>query len=409
MSETPKVLLVVGDWPEPTNVGGRQRTNLMWNALRSFAQTHLLVLRPVWEKPSEASERVKAAGNVHTATFTPRGARGGWGLVRGLSPKLIDRLAHNLGSRRVDYAPDPGIAPVFQDLHARFGFDVIVSRYLLTIAKCGALNAAPCVVDVDDLDTQVYNSRILTARGWRRAVLQHHKRQLDEIVPKMLERCVHRWVVASEDMKTIGDQRTSILPNIPFSMPSSVGPSPEGSQEALIVASWTHQINCDGVSRFLRSSWPQVLKRVPGARLRLVGSGMPESLRDEWARVPRVDVIGLVDDLAAEYARARVCLVPLYEGGGSKIKLLEALAHGRAVVTTHHSLRGYDHVLHDGDSVRAASTDEDFAAGVADVLGDPSLADRLGARGRDIVRANFSRERFFSIVRRDVEAVLARS
>ncbi|MFA6044165.1 MAG: glycosyltransferase [Phycisphaerales bacterium] len=409
MSQELKVLMVAGEWPEPTNAGGRQRTNLLWNALRSCAHTHLLLQNPATDAPAGVAERLKAAGNVHFSPLTRRGARGAWRLARPLSPRIVDRLAHNLGSRRVDYAPDPGVAPAFDELHARVKFDVVVSRYLLPLARCGALGKVRCIVDVDDLDTQVYQSRIEVSRGWRRAMLQHHLNQLQEIVPGMLARCAHRWVITTEDLATIGADHTSILPNIPFNMPGGTGPVPAGSQDAMIVASWTHRINWLGVARFLKNSWPEVLRRAPKARLRLVGSGMSDALRQEWSRLPGVDVIGTVDDLSAEYARAAVCLVPLFEGGGSKIKVLEALAFGRPVVVTHHSLRGYNHVLREGESLLAASDDEGFAIAVAELLGDPVRAATLAETGQRLVRTHFSRDEFFSIVRRDLVAAAART
>jgi glycosyltransferase involved in cell wall biosynthesis len=69
-------------------------------------------------------------------------------------------------------------------------------------------------------------------------------------------------------------------------------------------------------------------------------------LRREWQAVGGVEVLGHVEDLAAVYAKSRAVVVPMYDGGGTKIKVLEALAHNRCVLLTRYAHRGYEHTLH---------------------------------------------------------------
>ena len=86
------------------------------------------------------------------------------------------------------------------------------------------------------------------------------------------------------------------------------------------------------------------------ARLRLVGGGDWARSLDGIAAADRIDTPGFVADIGAAYASARLVICPLTEGGGSKVKLVEACAYGRPIVATSHSVRGFapqltDHIL----------------------------------------------------------------
>jgi glycosyltransferase involved in cell wall biosynthesis len=177
------------------------------------------------------------------------------------------------------------------------------------------------------------------------------------------------------------------------------------SRTLLVVASWTHRVNREGVDQFLAEVWPRIRETAPEAQLRLVGSGMSEELRERWKR-PGVTPVGRVEDLGQEYARAAICLAPLYEGGGSKIKVLEALAYRRACVVTGHALRGYAHLLKPGESALVADDAGEFAAACVSLLNDPARRSAMAQRGHGLVREHFSQAAFTRIVHEAVERVL---
>lgn len=105
--------------------------------------------------------------------------------------------------------------------------------------------------------------------------------------------------------------------------------SPPDSRSCLFVGNGTMH-NVDGLSWFLAEIWPTVRRRTPDAVLRVAGAVGSQMSTD----APGVELVGIVGDLDAEYDRAAVVIVPLRAGSGLKVKLAEALAHGRAVVTT---------------------------------------------------------------------------
>ena len=101
----------------------------------------------------------------------------------------------------------------------------------------------------------------------------------------------------------------------------------------MFVASFGYMPNVDAAVWFVRAVWPALRARLPRAKLWLVGRDPPASIIALRHR-PGVTVTGGVPDLAPLYARASLALVPLRAGGGTRIKLLEALGQGVPVVAT---------------------------------------------------------------------------
>lgn len=144
--------------------------------------------------------------------------------------------------------------------------------------------------------------------------------------------------------------------------------------------------NTDGILFFLRSAWPTLKGLYPSARLRIVGP-KPPAIIAEWAD-PSVEVVGFVDDIRTEIARAAAIIVPLRIGGGTRLKVLEAMALAKAVVSTTLGAEGID--AENGRDILLADDGPGLARQVASVLGDPAIARRLGDGARRLVVERYS-------------------
>jgi glycosyltransferase involved in cell wall biosynthesis len=142
--------------------------------------------------------------------------------------------------------------------------------------------------------------------------------------------------------------------------------------------------NRDGLTRFLREGWAAVPAGHSGARLRVVGSGPLEAIREAATGLENVEIAGLVDDIAAEIAAAQVVVVPVWTGGGTRIKVLEAMAAARPIVGTSVGVERIG--FSDGDHGLLRETPAELATGVVELLADPERAFRQGAAARDQVR-----------------------
>jgi len=130
--------------------------------------------------------------------------------------------------------------------------------------------------------------------------------------------------------------------------------------------------NVDAVDYFCREVWPNILQRVPTARFRVVGRN-PNPLIQALAS-DNVEVTGMVPSVVEHLHEAAVVIVPLRVGGGTRLKIYEAMAMGRAVVSTTIGAEGLD--VHDGRDIILADNPGKFADTVAELL------DNDGLRGR---------------------------
>lgn len=144
--------------------------------------------------------------------------------------------------------------------------------------------------------------------------------------------------------------------------------------------------NSDALAFFLDQVWPRVLATHPAVRLRILGRRPPAWLAAR--RAPGVEIGGFVEDLRPAIAAAGAVIVPLRLGGGTRLKILEAMAMARPIVSTALGAEGID-VAH-GRELLLADGAEGFAAGIGRLLDDPALGARLGRAARALVERRYS-------------------
>ena len=147
---------------------------------------------------------------------------------------------------------------------------------------------------------------------------------------------------------------------------------------AVYVANYTWPPSADGARNLLTNLWPGIHERVPSARLLLVGPGMDDGLRRLVTETDGAAETGYVEDLEGLYADADLVLCPLRFGGGSKLKMLEALRRGLPIVAFPPCVDGIP--LDNPGAVRVCGTDEAFVEAAAALLTDPALRAELARR-----------------------------
>ena len=144
--------------------------------------------------------------------------------------------------------------------------------------------------------------------------------------------------------------------------------------------------NIDAMLWFGAEVWPQIKAARPNTRWWIVGQ-KPSPRLDGLRADPMVIITGAVDDIRAEIGRAAVYIAPLRVGGGTRFKLLEAMAMRRAIVTTSLGCEGFE--VEDGREMIVANAPEAFARGVLGLLADPARRAALGERGHAFVRESY--------------------
>lgn len=172
---------------------------------------------------------------------------------------------------------------------------------------------------------------------------------------------------------------------VPMSFPVADEPQPGNDAEILFVGSNTEP-NVAGLKWFFENCWPQILEAVPNVSLTIAGSvssgmsGVPQ---------PRsVQYLGVVDDLASLYERAGVVISPLTFGSGLKVKLIEALALGKAMVATSITLQGVEEIAK--HAVLQADHADEFADAIVSLTRNKTMRLKIGASALRVAKTHFS-------------------
>ncbi len=137
--------------------------------------------------------------------------------------------------------------------------------------------------------------------------------------------------------------------------------------------------NHEAMAFFIGKILPLIRREIPGARLAIVGPRPPEALR-AMAAGAHVDVVDDPGDARGHIARAALCVVPLQVGAGTRVKILEAMAMGKAIVSTRVGCEGLG--LVEGRDIAVADGPRDFAAAAVALLRDRRRAGAMGAAAR---------------------------
>jgi glycosyltransferase involved in cell wall biosynthesis len=158
----------------------------------------------------------------------------------------------------------------------------------------------------------------------------------------------------------------------------------------VFIGNFVHPPNVDAAIRLTDSIFPAVRARVPEAMLRIVGAQPPPEL---LARArDGIDVTGRVPDVVPWLNAAALVVAPLRVGGGMRVKVVEALAHGKAVVASPRALEGLS--LTDGVEAAVADIDDEFVTRIVSLLESPEARGAMARNARKWACDNLGDERW---------------
>jgi glycosyltransferase involved in cell wall biosynthesis len=230
------------------------------------------------------------------------------------------------------------------------------------------------------LDRRLYNTL-----DWRK--LRREERQ----AWRRLDGCT---VTSARDeqlvRRDVPTARTAVVPNavdVDFFRPSNGGRVTD-PMSLLFFGAGNYHPNRDGLLFFIREILPRLKARYPGIKLRILGPSVPTEIEARGG--DNIEIVGLVDDIRPHLERATVIIVPLRIGGGTRFKILEAMAMGKAIVSTTVGAEGID-VRH-GSEILLGDQPEAFAMQIGRLLDDAALRQRLGAAARILAERSYTWE-----------------
>lgn len=262
-----------------------------------------------------------------------------------------------------------------------------------TYVALGAEVDAPAVVDLDDLEDvkllralragSLYGQRLRSRRQACRAALEllgeaTAWRRLQQRITREVRTVV---VTNSIERRRLGAPNVEVVPNTcppPSKLPCSRRHSPRPT--VTFQGNLTYAPNVEACRELATRIAPLVRAEVPDLQVRLVGEA--DERVEALADTPRVIVTGQVEDMSMELCATHIVVVPLRYASGTRIKILEAFVHERAVISTSIGAEGID--ARDGRHLLVRDRVEDLAAACVHLLRNQRIRSSLAARGREL-------------------------
>jgi len=393
-----RILFLTPEVPHPPDSGGRLKTGTVLDYLRRDHQLTVLCFR---RRPLDDAQSRWATGFSRFRTLS---------LNRGRDPLTLARSYRASVPLSIERNRLPAMAAMVAEEMSATSFDAafvdhwLMAQYLPDSFRGVRLlheHNAEYVV----WERQASRSRNPLAK-WEAVRVRKYEAQIVSRFDRVF--CVSEADRAALIALGAEGARVGILPNVPD---AALLEAPElrfGDAGTVInyfgTLSW--QPNIDGLVRLLTEVFPLVRERLPEARFLLAGRDAPSSLQKLARRTRGVEFLGGVEDAGPLYRRARVLVEATTTGGGTKLKVLNALARGLPVVASPEAAEGLD--VSDGENILIARGDVAMAECVLRLLGDETLWQRLSTGGRSLVREQYVADVAFAALEEALSGVPTR-
>lgn len=261
----------------------------------------------------------------------------------------------------------------------------------------------PMAFDMDDVEHVSFRRRIMEPPFWRTKFLRYFQIPALKYAEQIaIRQSVATFVCSNLDREILVRLATkSTVHTLPNAVAArDIGP-PAPAETLLILGHYSFTPNRVGADYFIEQVWPLIRMRVPRAKLIVAGAD-PHLLANFASSPAGVMFSGYVDDLLALYRDTRVAVCPILSGGGTRLKVMEAAAYGRPIVSTTIGAEGIDFV--DTKEILIADGATEMANACISLLEDHSKAIEMGLQARHTVEDKYSRERIVSNLGRTLAA-----
>jgi glycosyltransferase involved in cell wall biosynthesis len=380
----------------PPMTGGQIRT---LNVVRHLARWHdITYLCNVQKHERNDLPKMEALG-LELETIS-------WREAPRRSPRFYFDLLQNLASPypfNVDKDYDPQLRARTRELLAGKPFDLVICDFVQMARNLIGLPASASLLFQHNVEAQIFERHSRQDEGWLRRkymTIQWRKmRKFEASAGRQFDGVV---AVSEEDRRKFereyGWNHVRVIDTAVDTEYFAPRTAPDAEVRVVFVGSLDWLPNEDGVRYFVEQVWPAIRAERPNARFQAVGRSPSAALR-RLASAPGVEIVGTVPDVRPYIAAATVVVVPLRVGGGTRMKIYEAMAMRRAVVSTTLGAEGLR--VNDGGEIVLADTVESFARQVTSLLEDSSLRRRIADRAYECVTQKYSAE----VVARQFESI----
>jgi polysaccharide biosynthesis protein PslH len=389
----------------PLDKGGKLRT---WHLMRQLARRHDISFLS-FADPSSSPADVRGMRDVASEVVTiPRTetAKGTATFYTEAARYLVDRIPYAVAKYR-----SRAYREAIERLLARTPFDAVVCDFLVPVVNLP--DKLPCrsIVFTHNVEAEIWRrhaesarnpvSRLLLAQQWNR-MLRFERAALSrfDLVLAVSETDRHTFGTLYPGAVTAPVHVVQTGVDTTFFSPMNER-TPARRAHLVFTGSMDWLPNEDGMEYFVHDILPLVRQHEPGATVSIIGRSPTPAVK-RLADVPGIHVTGRVDDVRPHVAEGAVYVVPLRIGGGTRLKIFEAMAMSKAVVSTTIGAEGLP--VTSGQNIVIADDPARFADAIVRLIRDDGMRRRIETEARRLVVEKYD----WSAVARDFEEALAR-
>lgn len=282
---------------------------------------------------------------------------------------------------------------VIQKLLDENQFDVVVCDFLHTSINLPDVDQCPTILFQHNIESEIRKRHYMSEKNFLKKwymYLQWKKLyKFEEEICKRFDHCI---VVSEHDrevlQKEFGLTNVSIIPTGVDTEYYRVQQGKERANSLIFTGSMDWIGNEDSILYFVREIFPHIKVKVPDVNFSIVGRNPSQKLKQVLKFDTSITLTGRVPDIRPYIANSQVYIVPLVYGGGTRIKIFEAMAMGKPVVSTTIGAEGLP--VTPEENIIIADEPEEFASRIVQLFNDANLRKRLGTASRKIVEENFT-------------------
>lgn len=368
-------ILFLSRWyPFPPNNGSKLR---VFHLLRALARQHTVTLLSFREAQeavdTDAPEIRSLCHEIHTVSWPKFNPTSGTSVAGLFNPK----------PRSVLDSHSPEMAAKIQQLIAANPFDLIIASQVGTAGYGRYFQNIPALFE--EVEMGIYHEQLAQANSFKsrlryRLTLAKQRNYLRELL-QYFDTCT----VVSEPERALvqtavpGNKSVEIIPNCMNLADYDQVHVEKRPNSLIFTGSFTYHVNHQAMQWYVREVNPLVQAQIPDVQLSITG---------DHANLPlppatNVTRTGFVDDIRSWIASSCVSLAPIFMGGGTRLKILEAMALRTPVVATSKGAEGLD--VEHGKHLLLADTPEAFAEAVVSLLRDPNLYKQIADNGYQLI------------------------
>lgn len=382
-----KLLFTICRLLYPPNTGGKIRTSKLFEKLSQDHDITILCFRDESETDAQVEEMLRCCNRIETVPWKAA-QKNTFAFYVDVVKSLFSSDAYTIQKYTRTLYRDR-----FEEIIQEQPFDLVICDFLQPSRNVVNSSFHPKIIFQHNVEAVIRERQFRqVSNPFAKAFLYFDWRRMFAYEKIAINTFDHTIAVSDADAKTFerdyGAKNVSVIPTgVDVDYFESLGSEREGVN-IVFTGSMDWLPNDDGMRWFLEEILPDIRKTRPEVNVWVVGRNPLPDMIDLCNSIPNCHITGTVDDVRPYIDFADLFIVPLRIGSGTRMKIFEAMAMNKAVVSTTIGAEGLP--VSDGENIVLADSPRDFADRVIGLLTDEGARSRIASSGRELVRCNFT-------------------